>query len=63
MSGVWHREQLELRLRAELDKAQEQFLNAAPHRKPEACERFREALDKFTALIVSGELPKDRRYD
>ena len=58
VSGVQEREQLEKRLRAELDQA-EHFLNdATPEQKLDAVERFRQALRNFSEYVLEGKTPK-----
>lgn len=59
MSGLARREQLELWLRVELENAQEEFWKATPKEKSQASEKFQQALETFTGLILRGELPKN----
>lgn len=55
MSDLSHPEWVELLLRAHLEKARDEFLNAAPDSLPAASARFRQALDTFTAFILRSE--------
>jgi len=50
-------EPIEFRLRAELDEAENQLRAAKPEQKPEARERFKHALHRFTRMVLYGELP------
>jgi hypothetical protein len=57
LSELSHLEQLELRLKAELDEAERQLRDASPQEKDEARRHFKQALHNFTVLVMEG---KDR---
>ena len=50
-------EELELQVLAEIQTAKHRFLLAAPEEKPEALGRLREAVQKFSRLVLNGEVP------
>ena len=52
------RDEIERWLRADLQKAQDDFRKATSTEKPAASERLRQALEVFTAFILRGELPR-----
>ena len=56
-------EQIESTLRAELEEAEKQLCNTSPDHLPEARERFKQALHRFTVFVIDGEVPKDLRSD
>ncbi len=49
-------EQLEARLRAELDAAEEVLRNATPEEKAEALRQFKDALHRFSVWVFTGRL-------
>jgi hypothetical protein len=51
------REEIELRLKAELIEAEKQLRDATPQQKAEARRRFRQALHNFKVLVVDGTTP------
>lgn len=53
-------DQFELRLRLELEKAEQQLRNATPEEKAEAQLRFKGALHRFTVFIFKGKLEPPR---
>jgi hypothetical protein len=55
------RDEIELRLKAELDEAEQQLRHATLEEKPEARRRFRDALRAFSDLVLRGKLPSDLR--
>lgn len=55
MSDFSHQELIEILLRAELERAREDFWKATPDSLPAASKRFRETLDHFAALILRGK--------
>jgi hypothetical protein len=57
MSDFMHREQLENRLREELEQAERLLKSASPEQKPEARRRFEEALHRFSELVLKGKIP------
>lgn len=61
MSEVVEIDQLERQLRAELDEAERQLRDVTPAEKPEARQRFRKALHRFTVFVFEGKLPPDSR--
>ena len=52
MSDLSNQEWLEILLRAELERAREDFWKATPDSLPAASKRFRQTLDNFAALIL-----------
>ena len=61
MSDLSHREEIELRLKADLDEAERQLRQSNPQELPEARRRFREALHTFTVAILEGKYPKESK--
>ena len=60
MSWSYGHEALVERLRAELMEAEEEFRQATtPDSKTVALERFSTALDRYSRLVLDGELPKE----
>jgi hypothetical protein len=57
MSSMGGRQELEARLRSELDEAERLLLTATPKQKAEALERFKQALGRFSDLVVRGITP------
>ena len=55
MSDFSHQELIEILLRAELERAREDFWKATPDSLSAASKRFRQALDNFAALILRGK--------
>ena len=53
------REEIERRLRAELDRAEKEFMSAEPMNKAEARRRFERALNRFTLFILEGKRPEE----
>jgi hypothetical protein len=51
------REELEERLLAELREAEAAFHLAGPEEKPEAENRYRQALERFNEIIVHRRMP------
>jgi hypothetical protein len=51
------REELEARLLAELRDAEAAFHRASPDEKPEAENRYRQALERFNEIIVHRRMP------
>ena len=49
---------LELRLRRELDEAERELRNATPEQKPEALRRFKDALQRFSTFVFTGKVPR-----
>jgi hypothetical protein len=54
-----HREEITLRLKAELEEAERQLRDAPPHELVEARRRYRHILRTFTRLVVDGILPEE----
>ena len=54
-----HREEIVLRLKAELDEAERQLREAAPQQLAEARLRYRHAIQRFSRLVVDGILPEE----
>ena len=57
MSDLMRQEQLERRLRAELEEAERQKRAATTEELAEARQRYRQALRAFSRLVVDGVLP------
>ena len=53
------REQIELQLRTELEAAEQRFQQATPEQLPDASTHFKEALHRFTVLVLYGEVPRE----
>ena len=56
------REEIEQRLRVELEDAERELHQASPEELAAARARFKRALHQFTQLVVHGELPKEARW-
>jgi hypothetical protein len=52
-----HQEQIELRLKNELDEAERQLREATDEEIPETRLRYRQTLHRFTRLVVDGIEP------
>ncbi len=59
MSDFTHREEMELRLKAELDDAERSLLEAPANELPGARLRYRHAVKRFSRLVMDGVLPQD----
>jgi hypothetical protein len=59
MSDLSHREQIELRLKVDLDEAERLLLEASPHELAEARLRYRHAVQRFSRLVMDGILPQE----
>jgi hypothetical protein len=59
MISLSSRAWIESQLRLELEAAKEHLLNSNPCERPEARERFKAALRRFSALVLHGEAPAD----
>ena len=59
MSDLSRREEAELRLKAELDEAERQLREAAPHELAEARRHYCHSLRIFTRLVVDGIHPEE----
>ena len=60
MADVLPIDQLEARLRAELDAAEEALRNATPEEKAEARRQFKDTLHRFSVWVFTGRL--ERRH-
>ena len=56
------RQQLESLLLGELEEAGRRLNEASPEQKPEALERFTQALQLFTELVLDGKAPKKAQF-
>jgi hypothetical protein len=55
----WHKEQVERRLKDELDEAERQLREATDEALSGARLRYRQALHRFTRLVVDGIGPAE----
>ena len=53
------REEIESILRTDLSSAEQLLNSALPDQQPEARERFKQALHRFTVFVMYGEVPKE----
>ena len=62
MFVLLHREEIELRLRAELEEAEHKLRDATPEELIHAKRHYCQLLHTFTRLIVDGILPEEYRW-
>ena len=60
MGDVYPIDEIEIRLRAELDAAEEALRNATPEEKADALRQFKDALHRFSVWVFTGRL--ERRH-
>lgn len=58
MGELFPIDEIELRLRAELNAAEETLRNATPEEKAEARRQFKDALHRFTTFVFAGKVPR-----
>jgi len=56
------REEIESLLRTELEAAERRLREATSDQVPEARQCFKQALRRFTVLVMHGEVPDELRY-
>ena len=60
MAELYQIDGLELRLRAELDAAEEMLRSATAEEKAEALRHFKDALHRFSVWVFTGKLERRR---
>lgn len=58
MGELFPIDEIELRLRAELERAEKALRSATPKQKAEARRQFKDALHRFSLFAFTGELPR-----
>jgi len=62
MSELLNIDNLDIRLRADLEKAEQDLREATPQEKPKARRRFEQALHRFSVWVFEGRLvPLDQK--
>jgi len=59
LSDLLGREEIELRLKADLDEAERHMRDANPDELVDARRHYRHAIQRFSRLVMDGIIPQD----